>query len=249
VLLAAGLDPQVAILPDGTDPDAYIRKNGKESLLALLGRTTDFVDYVLAGRRLDAVAEQRMAVGELVQMLKLIADPTTRELYANRVADRFRLDKRSLLQGAGSARRSGADRATQGEERLVGMIVQHPDLARLARELHMSEALAEPGLQAICRLAEEHAERPGFGPGMLIDLIDDDATRRRVAGWTFIDEGQPAGSDLRQVSAKMRTVKAGWLRRLADEAYERGDTDRADALNAERSSLLGAAMAERSTRS
>jgi hypothetical protein len=188
-------------------------------------------------------------VAELTALLRLVGDSTTRELYANRVADRFRLDKLSLLQDARQPAAGARSRPVRVEERLVGMVAQHRDLARLARELHLSEALSDPVLQSVCRLAEEQAERPGYGPGMLIDMIEDEGMRRRLAGWTFLDESQPTDGDLRMIGARMRTVKAGWLRRLADAAYERGDNDQADMLNAERSRLLGSAAAERSTRS
>ncbi len=249
VLLAAGVDPQIALLPVDTDPDDYVRKHGRDELLALLGHAPDFVDFVLGDHRLDSVADQRAAVAELAGILRLVGDNVTYELYANRIADRFRLDRRSLLQGGGKASSYPPVRPVQSEERLVAMVIQHRELARLARDMSLSEALDDPILQSVCRLAEEHVDDAGYGPGMLIDLIEEEATRRRVASWTFLEDGQPKEGDLRQVSARMRTVKAGWLRRLADAAYEKGDTDRADMLNAERSHLLGSAAAERNIRS
>jgi len=249
VLLGAGVDPQVALMPDDTDPDDYVRKHGGEGLLALLNQAPDFVDYLLAARRLDSVAEQRLAVAELAGLLKLVGDKVTHELYANRIADRFRLDRRSLPQDSGQSAIQSRPRPTGAEERLVGMVAQHQELARQAREMRLSDALDDPALQTVCRLAEEHADDVGYGPGMLIDLIDEEEMRRRLASWTFVDEGRPTDGTLRQVGARMRTVKAGWLRRLADAAYERGDTERADLLNAERSRLLGSAAAERSVRS
>jgi DNA primase len=87
-LLAAGLEPQVALLPEGTDPDVYIRQQGKEQLLRLLAQGQDWVEFVLAGRELSRVAEQRSALAELVALLRLIGDDTSRELYANPVAQR-----------------------------------------------------------------------------------------------------------------------------------------------------------------
>ncbi len=249
VLLGAGLDPLVALLPKDADPDDYVREHGRESLQILLNKATDFVDFVLADRELDSVPEQRRAVTELVELLKLIEDDVTRELYTQRIADRFRLDRRSLPQSHVRSATHSPPRPLRAEERLVGMVVQHRELARQAREMRLSDALDDAVLRSICRLAEDHAEDVGYGPGMLIDLVEDEETRRRLASWTLVDEGRPTEAVLRQVGARMRTVKAGWLRRLADAAYERGDTGQADLLYAERSRLLGSVAAERSARS
>jgi len=248
VLLAAGVDPQVAVLPGGQDPDSYVMKHGKDGFLALAGATVDFVDSVLGARNLSSVAEQRAVLGELTGLLRLIADGATRELYANRISDRFRVDKRALLESTEQRPGSVGRKATPGEERLVGMVVQHRELAQLARDLKLSEALEDESLRPVTRLAEEHCEHADFGPGVLMDLIEDETTRRRVAEWTFLDASMPSDKEFQQVCARMRRVRAAWLQRLADAASLRGDSEQADVLNEERSRLLGSALAERSDR-
>jgi DNA primase len=245
ILLGAGLEPQVALMPEGSDPDSYVRGHGKEKLLELLGGWQDWVEFVLAGRDLARVGEQRAALAELVGLLRLIGDDATRELYANRIADRFRVDKMTLLRSVGQQKpaeqRALASRAV--EEKLVGSAVQSQALAAIARELGLAELLAEPHLQAIARLAEEHCGDGDFGAGKMLSLIDDEETRKLVSAWTF--EEVPTPAEFREA---LRRFRARWLDRRLKEAHARGDDAAAIELQRERSDLLMEVTRERSGR-
>jgi DNA primase len=244
-LLAAGIEPQVALLPDGTDPDSYVRQFGKEKLTELLAGGQDWVEFVLAGRDLTRVAEQRAVLGELVGLLRLIGDDATRELYANRIADRFRVSKAILLRGAGQQKpgsnRAGAIRGV--EEKLLGSAIQTSELARIARDLGLVEVLQDEKLRSVARLAVDHCEEPGFNAGLVLGLIDDDDMRKLVSAWTFDD--LPTAAEFQE---RVRRFRAEWLHRRLKEADSRGDDAAAEVLQKERSRLLQEVTRERSAR-
>ena len=244
-LLAAGIEPQVALLPDGTDPDSYVRQFGKEKLTELLAGGQDWVEFVLAGRDLTRVAEQRAVLGELVGLLRLIGDDATRELYANRIADRFRVSKAILLRGAGQQKpgsnRAGAIRGV--EEKLLGSAIQTSELARIARDLGLVEVLQDEKLRSVARLAVDHCEEPGFNAGLVLGLIDDDDMRKLVSAWTFDD--LPTEAEFQE---RVRRLRAEWLHRRLKEADSRGDDAAAEVLQKERSRLLQEVTRERSAR-
>jgi DNA primase len=245
ILLGAGLEPQIALLPQGADPDSYIREFGKEKLVELLASGQDWVEFVLAGRDLARVAEQRAVLTELVGLLRLIGDDTTRELYANRIADRFRVNKMTLLRSAGQQKpgttRAGAIRGV--EEKLLGSAIQTQELARIARDLKLAEILQEEKLRPIARLAADHCDDPGFNAGLVLGLIDDDDTRRLVSAWTFDDVPTP-----NEFQERVRRFRADWLHRRLKEADARGDDATVDDLQKERSKLLQEVTRERSAR-
>ena len=244
-LLAAGIEPQVALLPDGTDPDSYVRQFGKEKLIELLAKGQDWVEFVLAGRDLTRVADQRSALSELVGLMRLIGDDTTRELYANRIADRFRVDKMTLLRSAGQ-QKPGAPKAgaTRGvEEKLLGSAIQSQELARIARDLGLTEILFDEKLRPIARLAVDHCEDSGFDAGLVLGLIDDEETRKLVSAWTFDDVPTPT-----EFQERVRRFRADWLHRRLKEAHARGDDAAVDDLQKERSKLLQEVARERSAR-
>ncbi|MCX6843735.1 MAG: DNA primase [candidate division WOR-3 bacterium] len=245
ILLGAGLEPQIALLPDGSDPDSYVRQFGKEKLLELLAKWQDWVEFVLAGRDLARVAEQRAALTELVGLLRLIGDDTTRELYANRIADRFRVDKVTLLRSAGQ-QKPGAPRtgATRGiEEKLLGSAIQSQELARIARDLGLAEILVDEKLRPIARLAVDHCDDLGFNAGLVLGLIEDKDTRELVSAWTFDDVPTPV-----EFREALRRFRAKWLDRRLKEAHARGEDSSVEELQKERSELLQEVTRERSSR-
>jgi DNA primase len=245
ILLAAGIEPQVALLPDGTDPDSYVRQFGKEKFVELLAAGQDWVEFVLAGRELTRVAEQRAVLGELVGLLRLIGDDATRELYANRIADRFRVNKAILLRGAGQQKTGSAGAgATRGvEEKLLGSAIQNRELALIARDLGLVEILRDETLRSIARVVADHCDEPGFNAGLVLGLTDDDDMRKLISAWTFNDVPTPT-----EFQERVRRFRAEWLHRRLKEADARGDDAVVEVLQKERSKLLQEVARERSAR-
>lgn len=244
-LLAAGIEPQVAVLPDGTDPDSYVRQFGKEKLIELLAGGRDWIEFALTGRDLTRVAEQRAALGELAGLLRLIGDDATRELYANRIADRFRVNKLVLLRSAGPQKPGTVGTVVNRgvEEKLLGSAIQTQELARIARDLKLAEIIEDEKLRPIARLVAEHCDHPGFNAGLVLGLIDDDDVRRLVSAWTFTELPTPA-----EFRERVKRFRADWLHRQLKDADARGDDAAVEELQKERCRLLQEVTRERSAR-
>jgi DNA primase len=92
VLLEAGLHPAVVTLPPGEDPDTLVRAQGANALTALVDDAVDVLDrklQILDERDYFASIERtRSAVDRLLPTLRAAADPTLRDIYVRRVADR-----------------------------------------------------------------------------------------------------------------------------------------------------------------
>ena len=174
-------------MPAGADPDNVVRKAGRDGLAALLAEAVDFVAFVSAGRVPFAVADQRKLLAELVALLKAISDPATRELYANRVAAMFKVEKRVLLSG-GAARPApvkARPNRPELEEQLAAAVVLDAGLARTAADLGLTEMLEDEELRSIVEIALTLCGDDGYGPAMLLDRFEDEERRRRIAGWTL----------------------------------------------------------------
>jgi len=226
-------------------PDSYVRQFGKEKLLGLIDASQDWVEFALAGHDLVRVAEQRAALGELAGLLRLIGDDATRELYANRIADRFRVNKLVLLRSAGP-QKSGTVRMVVNrgvEEKLLGSAIQTQELARIARDLKLAETMEDEKLRPIARLVAEHCDNPGFNAGLVLGLIDDDDVRRLVSAWTFTELPTPA-----EFRERVKRFRADWLHRQLKEADARGDDAAVEELQKERCRLLQEVTRERSAR-
>ncbi len=243
VLFRAGIDPQVVVLPSGFDPDSYMRQMGKESFLARMEEREDFVAFVVDGRRLDSVSAKREILNELTALLRVMVDDTSRELYINRIAEMFKIDRVRLdnIVKTGDPARDKAStkrRCGQLEEKLVAAVVLEKEFARIAYEFALSEILEDETLKKIARLVEENWKKDDYGPGLLMDLAEDDVVRSRIAQWTFPDFMELALPSIDEFRNRVRRFRSQWLHNQIKVAIENGDEIRAESLLKERNRLL-----------
>ncbi len=92
LLLAEGLHPSVVTLPPGEDPDTVVREEGEAALRGFLEQAVDVLE-----RKLQILSEHdyfddpskiRDAVDRLLPTLRATRDPTLRDIYVTRVAQR-----------------------------------------------------------------------------------------------------------------------------------------------------------------
>lgn len=241
-LLAAGIDPEIVLLPSGSDPDSYIREKGRTEFLQLLNQRCNFVDFVIGEKKPQTVAEQRAVIEDLRLLLGMITDDATRELYAVRIAEIFNIDRGVLLNGSGG-RKSDAitvpsmikSAGATLEENLIAAMVQKKEFALAAVEFSFSDAVQDETLKKIAQLAERSCDEPGFGPNLLMDLIDDENARRRIARLIFSQTALPSEQEFRN---RLRQFRARWLHRQIEKAYKAGDKTQVEILLQERNRLL-----------
>ena len=104
VLLAEGFEVRVLTLPEGEDPDDFVRKRGGGAFLAQVEKAQDFVDYLVGAARLtpDSSPEKRAELAHAVkEIVGAIPDPILRESYADKAGDALRIDPRNLAEAAG----------------------------------------------------------------------------------------------------------------------------------------------------
>ncbi|MDE2773964.1 MAG: DNA primase [Gemmatimonadota bacterium] len=126
VLLAHGLHPAVVTLPAGEDPDTLVRKQGAGGLSHYLDQAVDVLDCKLQMLQqhnyFSSIDGTQRALDKLLPTVRAAADPTLRDLYVSRVAERTgirretleaELDRAALRRphaSRGPAPRGGAER-------------------------------------------------------------------------------------------------------------------------------------------
>jgi len=92
MLAAAGLRVRVAVLPEGEDPDSFVRAHGREAFLrrieSALPLTEYKIDEVLRTADLATVEGRAQAVEALLPVLAGVTSPVAREGYIEEVARR-----------------------------------------------------------------------------------------------------------------------------------------------------------------
>jgi len=171
-------------LPDGDDPDTYVRRHGKEGFEKLLRQAQTLSDFLLGQLRAEsdlATAEGRAGfLARAKPHIQKLAAPALRVQLVNAVAEMARVSEPDIqrlmeLPKAGYARpaprRPSYEAPSCPEWSLLACLltdlglVEHIDPALLTPDLPETEALL-----AIRSLCAEAAEEPSFP--ILLDALD-----------------------------------------------------------------------------
>lgn len=151
LLREVGMRIRLVTIPDGKDPDEFIRKNGAERFRLLIDRSANDVEYRLMelGKRhlLNTSDGKVNYLKEVAAALAELHNPLEREVYATRVANDLGVSKDNLLlQIADQSRR----KQKQQQNRQMSQIVRHseemtkkanPEATKAVRAASAEEAL------------------------------------------------------------------------------------------------------------
>jgi DNA primase len=116
-LLRLGVSARVVTLPNGEDPDTFVRAHGPERMEAALAQGVDILDrqIQLLERRgwFAELHKKRRAIDKLLPTLRATADPVTRELYVGRVAEVAGVDREVLLREVAIEERKAVSRVAE----------------------------------------------------------------------------------------------------------------------------------------
>ncbi len=108
-LRKTGLDVRVVTIPDGKDPDEYLKKNGPEAFKLLLERSANAIEYrLLEIGRTNDIHTPNGKVGYMKEATTLLArldSPVERDVYAGRLSDLLGVSKDAILQEIQNHRR------------------------------------------------------------------------------------------------------------------------------------------------
>lgn len=194
VLLAAGLHPSVVTLPPGEDPDSLVRKGGAEAVREHLAHAMDVLDrklQILDERDFFSTIEKtRGAVDRLLPTLRAAKDPTLRDIYVAKVAERTGVRRETLqaeleradpgvatrVQPRPAPRQPGVPRPLHlgAERKLLLLLIQFRDWVDRAAERLGPEDFQDPASRAVFQALVADPELSSTPAGM------DPAAARRI---------------------------------------------------------------------
>jgi DNA primase len=171
--LGDSVDVRIALLPDGVDPDDYVRREGAEGFQALLGRARPLLDHLIQLAVDDSsIPGRASAVKRVVDVLAKVQNPIYRDLYVRELAGRVGVPVHQIVQlmrtaaahptiSAGSPAPAQTSRRTPPKEQLEALVllVTHPELAPTTEAARVLDLLVDPGVAQIYRIALEALRR------------------------------------------------------------------------------------------
>lgn len=99
ILRDAGLDVRVLLIPQGKDPDEFLRINGREAFLKLIEKAVPLLDYRLkrAGEGVNFRDEQSLIkYGQKVADILLELNPIEKDVYIKKISEDTGLKEQSI---------------------------------------------------------------------------------------------------------------------------------------------------------
>ena len=204
LLLQEGFEVKVVVLPEGEDPDSFIRDQGAEAYRERLRESGSFVHFLIeqASKRYD-VSTPRGKSGFLDEVLPHIAkipNRVERLGYVSLLAERAGISDATVVD---ELRRQVADQGTSvevkrpvhhevkpAERDLIRWILQSPDAIALLDEIESQDLdglVAAPILETMQKLALEG--QPTVD--RLLESLTEDADRKRLT--RIVTEPVPLG--------------------------------------------------------
>lgn len=215
LLVAEGFQVNVALLPEGSDPDAFIRQRGGQAYADLLRSSRPYLDFLLerasAGKDLTRPDHRRTFLGEMLGVAATIPDAAARDQFADRLAHKARITEsvvRDEIRKAASGKRrevpavavQSSVRLRPAEQGLIWALVHYPVEGLAAVSQLEPEDLDGLISAPILRLAASLADVP---PDVLPNLLHE-----------RLSEGERAWLDLAAGAASAVAVPAACVQAL-----------------------------------
>jgi len=206
ILQASGCLVQVAELPEGSDPDSYIRENGPEAFNVLLENSEPLMEYRLKQlkKRFDLASDKGRInyIEELMPFLMAAVNQVEQDFYLKRASEELGVDEEALRGELKKRRRKGSRyrevseneppavkkkiNARPEEKNLLSLMLQSKEIAQLGRNLLNVEYIDDPKVrkivEAIWSLMEAEAVLSAeklinrFEDQEIVDLITESVT-------------------------------------------------------------------------
>ena len=253
LLVEAGLQVQVAQLPQGVDPDECLRSYGRERFEQLLGRSLGLFEFLVqaAQRRYSTRGtEGKVEAAQFVlPTIAKIPDAMLRREYVRLLADRLHLDEAAVAQELAKAEpRSAADAAPatsrrprifsegQGPERLLAaLVLDEPSRWQEIQGRFSLDEVTDPALQQILGVVGEleAAGRPAT-PAHVVSRLPESGQGALVSALVELAQATAAKDDalqdcLRRIRANTRKRELANVReqiRAAQDAGHESEVER-----------------------
>jgi DNA primase len=196
-------DTHILVLPDGHDPDSYLRKEGAASFYQAAGKATGIVTFLIeqsiSKHGLSTEGKIRV-VADLQRPLAAINDTVARSLYVKQLAERIGIEENIVLEKVREQtvvkekddhrfrKDDGNQKISRLEQQIIAMMLQFPAILPEIRKYNVIEFIENENLKAIGQIALEHRLSSVEQISELIGAIENPEQERLITALAMIEE-------------------------------------------------------------
>jgi len=255
LFLEENMHARIVVLPEGYDPDDYVKKFGKKALEDCIAHSPMMVDYyieTIMGSR-DTL-EGNLDIGrESASFIGTISDRVERNLFIKRVSEKLGIDQKLLKDRVAKAsshyttaatsasREKMTEKVDMVELNLIYMMMEYPDKIPLVTQENILDCFASEPLK---RLGQTITAQTGDAGSLVGDMADGPVKERLlrlVMEHPVLDENivsRVFDDNIKQIRNKWYRGRHNMLKRQLIRARETGDKELSESLLQEKDRLL-----------
>ncbi len=243
---------KIVSLPEGHDPDTFLKEFGVERFLAYLESARHILDYYLAESMAIAGSRDELILiaKELVPILNLIESPLLRAEYVKRLADTLGLSERHVLEtlslsqpkgevepGKGEEVSFGSNRESLREMEVLNFFLNNPAyLPKMRVELFDFLNLSGATISLLLKMRDAMESGGREGLEITMDSLQrENELLREVMLMPPLFKGKKVEEAFRDILARAEAKK---ISQEMEEAKKKGDLTRLSMLIKEKASLV-----------
>ncbi|RJO64201.1 MAG: DNA primase [Candidatus Omnitrophota bacterium] len=262
IFIEEDMQVRVVSLPEGQDPDLFIRKNGIECFRALILKAQPLFDYKMSvlKSRYDAkeIEGKEKICSEMLSTIQKFRRPVVKSEYFKKLAQELKVKEEALLQEAKLFHTGGKERGLAASPAVVAqksihsveqfliklMLEEDAIIAELKDKLEPDDFLDERTAKIVTLMFDCIAQGKGIEPSKLLTHLGDAEATRLLCESTFlpdinIENREKILADcVQRLKAKKLTFKRQCLQEEIKAAQEKGDEERLHKLIAEFDTLI-----------
>jgi DNA primase len=196
-------DTHILVLPDGHDPDSYLREKGAAAFEKAASHAPGIISFLIEqsiGIHGLSTEGKIRVVTDLKGPLAAINDNVARALYIKQLAERIGLEENIILEkvredssekGKKEIRRQKNNTDQEGsrlEQQIIAMMLQFPAILSEIKKYNVIEFIENRHLQSIGKTILEHQLSSVEQISELLSHIDDPEQHRLISALAMVEE-------------------------------------------------------------
>jgi DNA primase len=233
LLIDAGVDVFVALLPENSDPDSFINEKSPKALQELVEGANDFFHFYKGTVKTDTVSQEIALIKDLIQIVGRIKDPIRYDRYLKYAARVFDIPAETIQKEIDKKAPPPKPPVTTAkisrEEKLMAMVLSGYEHFSLVRKYLQPDDFIEEGSR---RLYKKLLKEDNFDIAELSEIVDESLREKLLSA---IMRGEPVSREsiLDAIEKYKGQVMRKRLIEKQNEAYERGDEAAGEQYNRE----------------
>ena len=239
-------DTHILVLPDGHDPDSYLRDNGAEpfekAAVGAPGIISFLIEQSISMHGLSTEGKIRI-VTDLKSPLAAINDNVARSLYVKKLAERIGIEEDIILEkvreGAPEKERKNisgqqgrADKkGSRLEQQIITMMLQFPAIIPEIKKHNAIEFIENRHLQSIGRTILEHPITSADQISELLSRVDNPEQQRLISALAMVEESWDESGCLKLITQFMMKGQKRRDRQILDQIKAAEKKNDQEALN------------------